>query len=652
MVDASGSSLEAGRAAVRGRRWEDAFTLLSAADGEPDGELGAEDLESLGDVAWVTSRYGEFFRAYERAFAAYVAQGHEQAAAGVAAMLANEYFPRGELAVGAGWHHTAARLLEGRPEGRAHALHSWTHAQLAVLQPDLDAALVHSTRMAEIGERVGDLDLALLGRATQGRALVRLGRVEDATAAIDEAMAVAVSGQLRPWTACQVYCQTLSVCADLADYRRAGEWTVAAQRCCVRESIVPASGDCRVHRAGVLRWRGNWSEAEADALIGSEEIGGNAVHVGLAQYEIGEIRLRRGDLEAAAQAFGRAHELGRSPQPGLALLRLAQGRMDAATALIEEALAEETVDLLRATLLSARVEIAVAAGDRDAADAAVRELSTIAERFGTTALRAATACAQGAIQMAEGDAAAAASLRRGVQLWQELGVPFEAARARMLLAQAHAARGDPESAALELRAARSAFERLGATPDAGRATDALRSLGAGDGTPADERALRTFMFTDIAGSTPLVEALGDEAWSHVLRWHDETLRALFVKHEGEEVDHAGDGFFVAFGTTTHALECAVEIQRTLAEHRVHHGFSPRVRVGVHACEATQSGLTYRGRGIHVGARIGAHAAPGEILVSRESLAGTDAGFALGDPEVARLKGVAEPVELVAVRWAS
>jgi tetratricopeptide (TPR) repeat protein len=434
LAEVSGSSLEAGRAAARGREWERAFALLSAADTEAP--LASEDLEALGEAAWVTSRYDEFFRAYERAYAAYNAQEERHAAARVAAMLANEYFPRGQLAVGAGWHQTAARLLEGQPEGRAHALHAWTHAQLALLERDLERALAHSERMAEIGDRVGDLDLALLGRATRGRALVRLGRVEEATAAIDEAMAVAVSGRLQPWTACQIYCQTLTVCGDLADYRRAGEWTVAAQRCCVRESIVPASGDCRVHRAGVLRWRGAWSEAEADALIGADELAGNVIHVGLAQYELGEIRLRRGDLKAAQDAFTRAHEMGRSPQPGLALLRLAQGEDGAAAALIEKALVDETVDLLRMPLLSARVVIALAADERDAARDAARELLTIAETFGTTALHAAAACAQGAIELAEGDASAIASLGRGVQLWQEIGVPYEAAKARTLLAEA------------------------------------------------------------------------------------------------------------------------------------------------------------------------------------------------------------------------
>jgi class 3 adenylate cyclase len=158
------------------------------------------------------------------------------------------------------------------------------------------------------------------------------------------------------------------------------------------------------------------------------------------------------------------------------------------------------------------------------------------------------------------------------------------------------------------------------------------------------------MFTDIAGSTQLVEAIGDEAWGHVVRWHDDALRALFVKYEGEEIDHAGDGFFVAFADTGHALACATEIQRTLAEHRQTHGFSPQVRVGLHACEASRSGDGYRGRGVHVAARVGARANAGEILVSRESLSDVDAAFGVEDGQLVELKGVAEPVELVTVRW--
>jgi class 3 adenylate cyclase len=650
LAETGESALEAGRSAIRRRDWRGAFDLLAAAANEGVA-LEPADLESLGEAAWITGRYEEFFRAYERAHAAHLERGYSQGAAWAAALLASEYFPRGELALGAGWHQTAARLIEGLPEGPAHALHAWTNANLALIQRDLGSALAHSTSMAEIGDRVGDRDLALLGRAIEARALVRLGGIDEAVKKIDEAMAAAVSGTLRPRTACLIYCQTLTVCGELGDYRRAGEWTVAAQRCCVRESIVPASGDCRIHRAGVLRWRGAWDEAEADARTGCEEMGGNVFHLGLAEYEIGEIRLRKGDLQAAEEAFERAHEMGRPPFPGLALLRLAQGRIEAASALIAEALAAEPVDLLRATLLRARVDIALAAGDRETARAAAEELATIAERFGTTALAAATACADGAIRLAEADPEAASSLRRGAHLWQEIGVPYEGALARVLLAQALLAGGHAEAAALDLRAARRAFERLGAVPDVRRATELLRGIpGAADDRSENERTFRTFMFTDIVGSTQLVEAIGDEAWSHVVRWHDETLRALFVKHGGEEVDHAGDGFFVAFEDAGAAIVCASEIQRELAEHRRKHGFSPHVRVGLHACEATRSGQGYRGRGVHVAARIAAQAGAGEILVSRESVSDTDAVLVAGEAELVQLKGVMEPVAVVALGW--
>jgi class 3 adenylate cyclase len=647
MPQASDNPLEAGREARRSRSWERAYGLFATADAAAG--LAPEDLEALGEAAWVTGRYDDALRAMERAHAGYLARDDEAPAALMAVALANEYFSRGELAVGAGWHATAKRMLEALPECRAHALHAWTEAQLALIRQELQEALARSGDMREIGSRLGEPDVEMLGLATQGRALALLGRVAEATAAVDEAMAVAVSGRLHPWAACQVYCQTLTVCGDLADYRRAGEWTVEAQRCCVRETIVPASGDCRVHRACVLRWRGAWTEAEADARLGCEELHGNVIHVGMAHYEIGEMRLRQGKLAAAEEAFGRAHEFGRSPQPGLALLRLAQGRLEAARGLIEQALVEETVDLRRAQLLSARVEIALAASDGEAAHAAARELGSIAGSFGTLALQASFTCADGAIKLAEGSDAACGLLRRGIRLWREVGAPYEVARARALLAKAHLDRGDPESAALELRAARRTFRRLGAERDARHTAEALASISNG-GTPETTVSSRAFMFTDIVASTPLLEAIGDEAWLHVLRWHDETLRALFLKHDGEEINKTGDGFFVAFEDAGRAITCATDLQRTLAEHRESHGFAPRVRVGIHAGHATHSGDSYEGKGVHVAARVGALAQSEEILITRESLPSTAASVDIIGQHEAQLKGIREPVQLVAVRW--
>ncbi|MBA3739485.1 MAG: adenylate/guanylate cyclase domain-containing protein [Actinobacteria bacterium] len=161
--------------------------------------------------------------------------------------------------------------------------------------------------------------------------------------------------------------------------------------------------------------------------------------------------------------------------------------------------------------------------------------------------------------------------------------------------------------------------------------------------------MRTFMFTDIVGSTALVEAIGDEAWHDLLHWHDEALRRCFAENTGEEVDHAGDGFFVAFPDARAALGCAAAIQRRLAEHRRDHGFAPRVRIGLHAAEATRVGEDYVGAGVHAAARIGALADGGEVLVSVETLAGID-DVTFGDPRETTLKGFAKPVQVVAVDW--
>jgi class 3 adenylate cyclase len=158
------------------------------------------------------------------------------------------------------------------------------------------------------------------------------------------------------------------------------------------------------------------------------------------------------------------------------------------------------------------------------------------------------------------------------------------------------------------------------------------------------------MFTDIVDSTPLVEAIGDEAWVDLVRWHDGTLRGLFAGHSGEEVDHAGDGFFVAFGRARDALDCAVGIQRTLAEHRRREGFSPRVRIGIHACPAIRRGRGYRGMGVHVAARISSEARGGEIVISRETLEQAGTSLRVSDRRAAILKGLGTPVDVVTVHW--
>ena len=384
----------------------------------------------------------------------------------------------------------------------------------------------------------------------------------------------------------------------------------------------------------------------------------------MALYQIGEIRLRRGDLPAAAEALQRAYAIGQDPEPALSLLRLAEGNIAAADISIQQALDEPgrmpswrappDSGLFRLELLPARVEIALAAKDLVTARSASEELTELAARFGTPSGAASAAVARGAVLLGEGDPAGARrELRDGVRAWAEVDAPFEVARARLLLADAEAAAGNTDRALMESRAARAAFEQLGAVPGVRAADTRLASLegnGAARGSPSPRRAMKTFAFTDIVDSTRLAAALGDEAWSNLLRWHDETLRSLVAEHGGEDVKATGDGFFLAFDDVDLALECTVAIQRRLAEHRRRQGFAPGMRIGLHRAEANRFGLDYIGSGVNLAARISSKAHESEILVSASTLASARRTFPELGRQTLKLKGVNDPVEVVSIGW--
>lgn len=168
----------------------------------------------------------------------------------------------------------------------------------------------------------------------------------------------------------------------------------------------------------------------------------------------------------------------------------------------------------------------------------------------------------------------------------------------------------------------------------------------GKAEPA-RRVLKTFMFTDVVGSTALVEALGDEAWDTLLRWHDGALREVFTAHQGKEISTTGDGFFVSFDSPEQAVAAAIAIQRRLQEQRRLHGFAPQVRIGLHATEAKQVEANFRGKGIHEASRIAGVAKGGEIVASVATVGGA---FPTSDPRSELLKGLSEPLELVTVDW--
>jgi class 3 adenylate cyclase len=370
-----------------------------------------------------------------------------------------------------------------------------------------------------------------------------------------------------------------------------------------------------------------------------------------------------GDLAGAEEAFQRANEFGRDPEPGHALLRLAQGDTAGATSAIRRALSvtdqprmhtgdSAAEPLGRSHLLPAMVRISLAAGDIDAADAASAELETIATQFGSTALQAEAAGARGSVLLARGETGAAVEhLLRARHLWQVVRAPFQVALVRTQLAAAYEAEGAETDAQMEREAARSTFEQLGAVPDLRAVEAELARHGATRAATAGPRVTRTFMFTDIVTSTDLLEALGDRAWEDLMGWHDATVRGLIGSHGGEEVSHTGDGFFVAFSEPGPAIDAAVAIQRTFAAHRREHGFAPWLRIGLHTSEVSRAGTNYRGVGVHIAARISGSADRDQVLASSATLAAAgDVPYPVSAAESVRLKGIKEPVAVAQISW--
>ena len=643
----TGDLVEAAREALDRHAWKEAFDLFSRADGA--GDLAPEDLELYGQAAWWAGEADTMIDIRERAYAGFQSAAKATRAGLMAVQLAMDYSHRLQGSVSAGWLNRATQLLEEHPDSIERA---YLHRLEAIVahqgHGDHEGALEHIGKVLDIASRAGDRDLQAMALLDQGRILVAMGRLNEGQALMDEAMVAAVGGDVGPYATGIIYCNMIGSCQRIADYRRAGDWTEAAKRWCERQSINGFPGVCRVHRAEIVRLRGAWAEAEAEARQACDELARHNLLdlAGEGFYEIGEIRLRMGDLPAAEGAFHQAHEMGKEPHPGLDLLRLAQGKAESAAASLRRALAEPADDLGRARLLPAHVEVSLVVGDVAAAREAADELSVTAERFGTQALHALASHAEGAVLLAEGDPREALDrARHALKLWREADAPYEAAGSRLLLARASRALGDEDTAVLELRAARSAFEKLGALLDVRRASEALA-----EGDVAAARVLRTFMFTDIVRSTNLVEAIGDEAWEDLVRWHDQALRACFARHRGQEVDHAGDGFFVAFEDPASAVECAVDVQRSLAEHRRSAGFAPQVRIGLHTAEATERGSDYGGKGVHQAARVGALAEGGEILATEEAVAAVAGRYVADAAREVRLKGIAEPVRVAALNW--
>ena len=473
-------------AAARGD-WDEAYDVLVKADA--DGLLGPADLPLLGEVAYAAGHLDVAIEAWERAHALGVQAGDPVAAAGAAVRVAMHLLlDTALMAPVRGWLARAERLLEGQEETPAHAWLAVVRAYERMLTGDVQGARQWSERAIDVGSRC-EAAACAVGRVAAARLRILDGDVEEGLALLDEAGVAAVSGDLDPLSTGLVYCELVCALQGLAQYDVAEEWTEAMERWCRTNAIGSLHGRCRVHRAEILRLRGACDEAEREALEACEELSPYLRReMGWPLSELGRIRLRKGDIDGAEEALLAAHRVGWEPQPGLALVRLARGEPAAAAAAIRDALERPSrvpskelppdSELQRAPLLDAQVEIEIAAGDLGRARAAADELERVAARFQSKALVAGATLARGRVRLAEGDAAEAERCcSEAARLWNEIGAPYEAALARMVLAEALRAGGSEDHAVLELRAARTILERIEVAASATTESNVFRREG-------------------------------------------------------------------------------------------------------------------------------------------------------------------------------
>jgi DNA-binding CsgD family transcriptional regulator len=490
-VGAQGALMQ-GREAARRLEWSDAYTALSLADSSSP--LVAEDLELLATAALLLGHVEDGLRALQRAHQRHAEGGDPRRAARCAFWLTFHLGARGDVAQASGWFGRANRLLEHEQECAEHGYLLISVAFHQLVAGDYAAGRTAAAQAAAIGGRTGDADLVALARYLQGRALVHDGEMDEGIALVDEAMVAVVAGELSPIVAGAVYCGVIETCQVLSELRRASEWTAALTAWCgTQPDMVTFTGQCLVHRAELLHLHGAWLEAVEEAKRALERFthGADEFASGDAYYQQAEAYRVLGESAAAEDAYQQASRWGREPQPGLALLRLAQGKTDAAVAAIVRAVAETTDRLRRVKLLPAQVEIMLAAGEVQAALDAADELIQMAGAYSTPALRAMANHARGAVMLANGDAhAALVALRGAWQLWRELQAPYEAARVRVLVGLACRQLGDREAAAMEFDAARTVLAQLGAAPDLARVEALARSGAAPNAQGLTERELQ------------------------------------------------------------------------------------------------------------------------------------------------------------------
>jgi DNA-binding CsgD family transcriptional regulator len=467
---------EHGRAAYRRRAWHDAFEALSLAD--QSAPLAVGDMERLAFSAYLIGREDDFHSAMQRAHHAHIEAGSPTGAARCAFWLALMLLFRGDAGQASGWLARAARLIEGI-DCVEHGYLLLPDAEQHLAGGNADAAHAAAAAAVRTGLRFDDRDLIACARHVQGRALIQRAEVQSGIALLDDAMLAVVQGELSPVMTGLVYCSVIEACQGILALGRAREWTSALSRWCGQQpDLVAFTRTCLVHRAEIMQVYGEWPDALAEAYRACETASDGSVPgpPAMAYYRQAEIHRLRGEFATAEKAYRSASLLGLEPQPGLALLRLAQGRSDAACAAIRRVLSATADPLQRVQLLRAHVEIMLAAGEVTEAHGSAVELRTCSEQYDTEAMHALAAHAAGSVELSRGNVQlAVASLRRAFEVWQQVQAPYEAALVRVLIGRACRALGDLDAAALELSAARETFERLGAAPALAHLDTLMRS---------------------------------------------------------------------------------------------------------------------------------------------------------------------------------
>ena len=470
--------LERGRRHYEQRSWADAFDALTRADEATP--LGTDDLELLAMSAYLIGREDDYLSALERAHLALLEAGRWTRAARGAFWIGLCLLFRGKTGPATGWFGRAQRLLDR--DGQACAEHGYLllpRAERELASSDPKASYMLAAEAVAIGERFADDDLIACARHIQGRAILQQGQVDQGLALLDEAMVSVAAGELSPLMTGLIYCSVIDNCMQVYAFARAREWTFALSSWCDGQpQLVAFTGKCLVHRAEIMELQGAWPDAIEEA---QRACSGFARHAeqqppAAAFYRRGELCRLRGEFATAEEAYREASRRGFEPQPGLALLRMAQGQTDAAAGAIRRAVNATADRLARTRLLPACVEIMLEAGDIEEARGASRQLEEIAETFDAGALDAMAAYARGTVLLREGDPTAALfALRRAYEFWRNEEAPYLTARTRELLGLACRALGDEEGAELELEGAKATFRELGAAPDVARLTRTPRT---------------------------------------------------------------------------------------------------------------------------------------------------------------------------------